>query len=394
MVKTLLAIETSCDETSIAIIRAERLNEVLQFKILSHLILSQAEMHTEYGGVYPNLARREHQNNIISLIAEALDKAELLSPNINDIKIDPSSLIFLDKEKLVIPAMIDFLASHGQPDIDAIAVTSGPGLEPALWVGINVAKTLANYWNIPLLPINHMEGHIYSVFANGNTFSIPSLNYKALALLISGGHTELVLINNLGEYQKIGQTRDDAVGEAFDKVARLLSLSYPGGPAISKLALQYNSNNCPSEDFSNKIVLPRPMLHSPDYDFSFAGLKTAVLYLINSLPKPLSEQTKSHIAHEFESAVVEVLTKKTQKAIDEYGINTLIVAGGVANNTKIRESIGALCQKMQIKILLPTKELSMDNALMISLPAMVKFFDPNFIPIEIESIKANGNWSL
>lgn len=427
MTKTILAIETSCDETSVAVLESTADNGTVSFRTLSHITLTQATMHAEYGGVYPNMARREHQLNITSIIAEALQKAGVLGVR-KDTADNIQSLNYLNREELVLAPLTDFATHHDKPAIDVIAVTTGPGLEPALWVGVNTARALADYWQIPLIPVNHMEGHILSVLARGESFEIPSIPLPALALLISGGHTELVQIDSIGTYTKIGQTRDDAIGEAFDKVARLMGLPYPGGPHISRLAAEHEQQisgsslwleggqegvamyskaprltTSPQPPSSQKgellagnpeIKLPRPMMHSGDLDFSFSGIKTAVRYLVESLPKPLSEETKQVIAHEFETAVTEVIVHKTKKAITEYGLQSLIVAGGVAANTRIRTELTKLCKKLDIQIFLPEGVLAMDNALMIAIAGALKLNDPEFTPPNLDNVVANGNWSL
>lgn len=269
-----------------------------------------------------------------------------------------------------------------KPKIDYIAVTSGPGLEPALWVGILFAEELGKKWGVPVIPVNHMEGHIYSVLFNSDE----PLEFPALALLVSGGHTELVNIRNFGSYEVVGRTRDDAVGEAFDKVARLLGLHYPGGPKISKLAeIHRQKGLVPSFEF------PRPMIHSKDLDFSFSGLKTSVLYKLKDIE--LSENTKEEYARAFEDSVIEVLIKKTKMAVEKFCPKTLIVAGGVSLNTHLRREL----QKLSIEypdliIRIPDSELTTDNAVMIGIAGYIKLqlgFKPNQ-----DKIKAEGNLLL
>ena len=311
----ILAIETSCDETAISIIKGSGQITEAKFTILTHLISSQIKLHAEWGGVVPMLAKREHLKCILPLLDQALIESKLkqtqtskLSPEIKK----QISVIFTHEEEIT-KKFIDYVENAEPPAIDAIAVTFGPGLEPALWVGINFAKALSLAWQKPLLPINHMEGHIVA-----SLLQPVKLSWPALALLISGGHTELVLIKDWFDYEIIGQTRDDAVGEAFDKVARLLDLPYPGGPEIAQLA----KNGKPGT-----YILPRPMLKTDDYDFSFSGLKTAVLYKIKD--QKLSKQQKADLALEFQSAAIEVLLAKTFKAVTNFQIKTLIVGGGV-----------------------------------------------------------------
>ena len=279
-----------------------------------------------------------------------------------------------------------------------IAVTSGPGLEPALWVGITFAEELGKKWSKPVVPVNHMEGHIWSVLFpdqtknHSNVLENLRMILPAIALLVSGGHTELVYIKDFGEYKILGRTRDDAVGEAFDKVARMLGLPYPGGPQISKLAEIHRSKNQESG-----IKFPRPMINSGDLDFSYSGLKTAVLYKLKENP----EIDKEEMARAFEDASVEVLVEKTRKAITESEdeIKTLIVGGGVSANNHLKRELEKLCAELPgVTLKMPSRALSTDNALMIGLAAYIKvkknpeILDP---PAGGQApIKAEGNLSL
>ncbi|HLP86594.1 MAG TPA: tRNA (adenosine(37)-N6)-threonylcarbamoyltransferase complex transferase subunit TsaD [Candidatus Paceibacterota bacterium] len=375
----ILAIETSCDETAIAIINAVKQGKKTQFKILGNEISSQIDIHKEYGGVFPALAKREHIKNLPIIFKKVLKQAKLKIEN-----------------------------------IDAIAVTTGPGLEPALWTGIVFAKEINDKYKIPIVPVNHMEGHIFSIFPKkGKTFIIDTNKkiFPILSLLVSGGHTELILIKDWMKYKKIGQTRDDASGEAFDKVARMLGLPYPGGPEVSRLASieRQEIAKGPSfgassrtvlrevSDFLPSIILPRPMIHSKDYDFSFSGLKTAVLYLIRDLEKKHSNilqnvGIKQMIAREFEDAVVETLVHKTIKAIKEYKIKTLIVGGGVSANKYLQEIMTKALKKnkLKTKVHFPSRELTGDNALMI---AIAGYFGIKNKKSRLP-LKANGNLQL
>jgi len=370
----ILAIETSCDETAIAIIDAEGGLENPRFSILSNLILSQVKLHAQYGGVYPTLAKREHARNLIPLLKESLTQAQLLArkdKSAVNVKVRPlqdSSTrlsTILEREPELHKQFLEFIPSIETPDIDAIAVTYGPGLEPALWVGINFAKALAQIWNKPLIPINHMEGHIFSALLKQESrkeFSISNFQFPILALLISGGHTELVLMKDWFTYELIGETRDDAVGEAFDKVARMLNLSYPGGPAIAEYAENFKPKNK-----EKTITLPRPMLHSGDYDFSFSGLKTAVLYLLKKTPH-VTEKIKQEIAYEFQEAATDILVTKTLDAARDFNAKTILVGGGVSANKRIREE---LTKKVRahlpdLKLYISPQEFTGDNALMIA----------------------------
>ncbi|MEK7556090.1 MAG: tRNA (adenosine(37)-N6)-threonylcarbamoyltransferase complex transferase subunit TsaD [Patescibacteria group bacterium] len=387
----ILAIETSCDETAISIIEATGGQKRPRFKILSDVVLSQVKLHAPYGGVFPNLAKREHSKNLVPVLAQALKEARLLKQRKGK-KHELSPAIFKKLEKLLVrePELLEqFLRSVPNwsiPKIDAIAFTNGPGLEPALWVGINFAKALSLVWGSALIPINHMEGHIFSSFIRGKEFQIANFQFPMLALLISGGHTELVLIKDWLKYKKIGQTRDDAAGEAFDKVARILGLPYPGGPEISRLALAGKKDNI--------YTLPRPMLHSGDLDFSFSGLKTAVLYLVQKIPM-LTKPIKAAIAKEFEQAVADVLVKKTLTAARAYKIKTIVLGGGVSANTKIRRDLAEMVKTelSGITLMLPERAATTDNAIMIGVAGYFRFLKGGKAKSPAR-IYAEGNLSL
>ena len=280
----ILAIETSCDETAIAILECTGDEKHAEFTVLGNALLSQVEIHREYGGVFPALAKREHAKNLVPILEAALEEAELLHEDTQVISSEVRNQVerILEREPDLGELFLDFVSESERPAIDAIVVTTGPGLEPALWVGINFAKALALLWDKPLVAINHMEGHLISglVHQKDEKMVIDNVQVPVLALLISGGHTELVLMKEWLEYQLIGATRDDAVGEAFDKVARMLDLPYPRGPEISRPSESVRT----SDVLTSKFVLPRPMMHDSTCDFSFAGLKTAVLYLLKNNP--------------------------------------------------------------------------------------------------------------
>lgn len=393
----ILAIETSCDETGISILSLLKDNKI---KLLGNALASQIDLHAQYGGVFPAMAKRAHAEKIIPLIINALEQSGFLEKN--DEKIGQENRYKIEdlceKEQEMIEPLINFFDTYKKPDLNYIAVTVGPGLEPALWVGVNTAKVLSAIWNIPIIPINHMEGHIVTAVLkeeNENVYELENLNLPSLSLLVSGGHTELVLFDG-NDYKKIGQTRDDAIGEAFDKVARMLGLPYPGGPAISKLAAINRENS----DKENNFDLPRPMMYTNDYDFSFSGIKTAVLYVIRDLTnnntRELTEQEKKKIAEEFENAVTEVLIHKTFKAIDEFGIQSLILGGGVASNSYLRESVRKKVENFErpIKIYLPKPSLATDNAVMIGMSAMWQIINNKLKIGILEEIKADGNLSL
>lgn len=395
----ILAIETSCDETAIAILDCIGDEKSAQFTVLGNALISQIEIHKEYGGVFPALAKREHAKNLVPILEAALEEAEMLREDAQIIseEIRDKIATILSREPGLSEVFFEFVSECEPPTIDAIAVTAGPGLEPALWVGINFAKALALIWNKPLVAVNHMEGHILTALAQnqGDTLKVQGVSLPLLALLISGGHTELVVMKEWLKYELIGQTRDDAVGEAFDKVARMLGLPYPGGPEISRLAEAVRQGaplaNAKGAPWQIKFTLPRPMIDSGTCDFSFAGLKTAVLYLLKDKPD-LNEKEKQHLAHEFENAVTDVLWKKTAQALDETGAKTLVIGGGVSANTHIRRTFTANIAKEYPDVVLriPAASLTTDNAIMIVLAGYYRAYRKEFATDFI----ANGNLSL
>ena len=386
----ILSIETSCDETAISIIEAVGDFPNAKYEILGDALFSQIETHSEYGGVFPALAKREHIATVLPMLEKALKDSKIeptYSPTLTE---DQTAYIheLLSREHGLADQLINFHNSYGRPSIEMIAVTSGPGLEPALWVGINFAKALAYLWDIKVVPVDHMEGHILASVFDGH--KLASLQFPALSLLVSGGHTELILMEDWGQYKKIGQTRDDAVGEAFDKVARMLGIPYPGGARIGELAEQARK-----EEISEFAKLPRPMLHSSDLDFSFSGLKTAVLYATKD--KTLTDDDKKAIARDFEDAVVEVLIKKVSKAIIEHHAESVIVGGGVSANTRLRNEISKLDASLlfpSLKIYLPNPELSTDNSIMIALAGHARMSEALTAEVFTTTIKADGNRSL
>ncbi|HEY4505921.1 MAG TPA: tRNA (adenosine(37)-N6)-threonylcarbamoyltransferase complex transferase subunit TsaD [Candidatus Paceibacterota bacterium] len=380
----ILAIETSCDETAISILEFDKTPGVLstEGRVLSHIVSSQVALHAPYGGVVPNIAKRAHQNNLVPILKQALQESGLLSPqtqHTNILKFVGMLSTILEREAALLEQAKEFLPTIANPEIDAVAVTYGPGLEPALWVGLNFAKALAMVWQKPLIPVSHMEGHIFSSLLrreiSNDQFLISNVEFPAVALLISGGHTELIKMDGLLSYELLGQTRDDAVGEAFDKVARLLGLPYPGGPQISALAekFQGSTENSQGQALGNSkglaFKLPRPMIKSDDLDFSFSGIKTAVRYMIDKLPKPVSEKQTIEISHEFEVAVTDVIVAKTKKALNQTGAQSLLVGGGVIANKRIRESLQLLTSELEVKLYLPEPWLTGDNASMIAIAA-------------------------
>ncbi len=400
----ILGIETSCDETAVCLIEAEGNfpgrtgGPSFRWKTLGNALISQAAMHAEFGGVFPNLAKREHAKNLVPLLQKTLNESGLLRHS------KPRGLAsrelsgILEREPELLAQLVPFLEQNGKPDIDAIAVTYGPGLEPALWVGVNFAKALSLVWNIPMVAVNHMEGHIilsmmgiqppYRDLRNPDMGKLAEFEFPVLALLISGGHTELVLSKEFGRYELIGQTRDDAAGEAFDKVARLLDLPYPGGPEISKLASIARESNLRSE-----IKLPRPMMREDNFYFSFSGLKTAVRKIVEAHPD-MSPDDKKKLAREFEDAVSEVLVTKTMRASEEFGVNTIVVGGGVSANKYIREQLAVACQLQTVncKLLIPPPELATDNAIMIALAGYFQALKKDFA--DSSTLRATGNLKL
>ncbi|HKZ35685.1 MAG TPA: tRNA (adenosine(37)-N6)-threonylcarbamoyltransferase complex transferase subunit TsaD [Patescibacteria group bacterium] len=317
----ILAIDTSCDETAVAVSSGR--------KILSNAIASQINIHKKYGGVVPHLAKRAHQEKIEFVYREALSRA-----------------------------------GKSQSAINALAVTIGPGLAPALEVGIDFAKNLSRKLKRPLIAVNHMEGHLLSCLANNDL-----MPKNALGLLVSGGHTELVLVKTVGSYQLLGQTLDDAAGEALDKLSKMLKLGYPGGPIIEELSTSGDAN---------AISLPIPMRQSGDLNFSFSGLKTAALNIINS--SSLTKKFTSDMAASFQKAVAISLTTKLSKAIAMYQPKAILLGGGVISNLYIRRQIRQAVKPFNLPIYLPySKKLYTDNAAMIAIPAYFKFLKKEFV---------------
>ena len=375
----ILGIETSCDETAIAIAEFPGSGSKPRIKILSNIVSSQVELHAKYGGVVPNLAKREHQRNLVPILLRALRESRIMNHESRGrIKTLNSKFLILnsilEREPELLKRFKKSVLPLKPPKIDAIAVTFGPGLAPALWVGVNFAKALAYLWGKPLIPVNHMAGHLYSALINVVTNKRPlvscnirKIQFPALALLVSGGHTELVIMQGHGKFKILGETLDDAAGEAFDKVARILGLGYPGGPALSALA----ERKLPITNEELQIRLPRPMINSKDYNFSFSGLKTAVLYLARDLGVKKTRQLRPLIAKEFQDAAVEVLVKKTLRAAKEYKVNTVLLGGGVAANRLLRKELRDAVQKElpHVACHLSFVALAGDNAIMIALAA-------------------------
>lgn len=388
----ILSIETSCDETAISLVRTEGEFPNATYEILGNALHSQIDIHAEFGGVFPQVAKREHALALVPMLISALSQAELLEEDPTDLDNTAIEKLkqALEREDGLASFLLEFLAKYSLPEINMIAVTSGPGLEPALWVGISFAKALAQVIGCPVVPVNHMEGHVLaSLYDVEIDNALAPIKFPAIALLVSGGHTEIVLMKDWGVYEKIGATRDDAVGEAFDKVARLMGLPYPGGPEIGRRAEIARKANVPPY----KEVLPRPMLHSDDFDFSFSGLKTAVRYAIDGAT--LTEDQKNALARDFEDAAIEVLLKKTQKAIDHYDAQTLIIGGGVSANNYLRSTFNEslLASHPHVEIYLPHRNLSTDNSVMIALAGHAQLATARSAGA-IQFISASGNRSL
>ncbi len=368
----ILAIETSCDETGIAYIEVKE-TKTPRVKLLGESLASQIEIHKEYGGVFPAVARREHAKIIGSLVRATLIQANVYKKTKESI--EPKKLRAIKKLLIREEAVLNFFESElytiKKPPVDYVAVTIGPGLEPALWVGISTARALGVLWDVPVIPVNHMEGHIVSVLVDKEEMKTPrggeysTTSYPVLSLLVSGGHTELVLTKKAGSYTVLGSTRDDAAGEAFDKCARMLELPYPGGPEIAKLA-----GLARKKKIESLFTLPRPMIYTKDFDFSYSGLKTSLLYALRDMKRKPTEFERLGIAREVENAIIEVLVHKTMQALKKTKATTLIVGGGVACNTYLRDLMTKTIQEKigtDIDIQFPDKTLSTDNAVMIAL---------------------------
>ncbi len=314
---TILAIESSCDETAAAVVRNGR-------EILSNVIFSQIDLHTVYGGVVPEIASRKHIEKINQVIEEALLKAGMQLR-----------------------------------DMDAIAVTYGPGLVGALLVGVSAAKAISFATGIPLVGVHHIEGHI-----SANFIENPDLEPPFVCLVVSGGHSHLVIVRDYGEYEVIGRTRDDAAGEAFDKVARAIGLGYPGGPKIDKLSKEGNPD---------AIHFPRAKLEDNAYDFSFSGLKSAVLNYLNGCQMKGEPVVEADVAASFQKAVIDVLVEHSMHAVKEFGYNKFAIAGGVASNSSLAGAFEVRCRKENIKFYRPSPIYCTDNAAMIGTAAYYEY---------------------
>lgn len=326
----ILAVETSCDETSAAVITDGR-------EILSNIISSQVPVHQKFGGVVPEIASRKHIEMVNAVVQEALTEAGTTFA-----------------------------------DLDAVAVTYGPGLVGALLVGVSAAKAFAFTLEIPLIGVNHMEGHIYA-----NFLAHPELEFPLLCLVVSGGHTDLVYIEDHGRYQIAGRTRDDAAGEAFDKVARALGLGYPGGPIIDKLAASGNPA---------AVDLPRAYLEEDSLDFSFSGLKSSVLNYLNRAAQKGEKVNQANLAASFQQAVVDVLVDKTMAAVKRYRVKNVMLAGGVAANRRLRECLEQKAGPEGSRLFYPPLDLCTDNAAMVGCAAYYKYIRGDFAPLTLNAV--------
>jgi len=387
----IISIETSCDETAVSLVIADGEFPHASYEIAGNGLWSQVDAHVQYGGVFPMVAKREHARTLVPMLLQAAEQSDLLESHPTDLsEADQVTLrALLAREEGLADALIEFCAHHSLPKIDLVAVTSGPGLEPALWVGVSFAKALAHITGAPVVPVNHMEGHILaSIYDVERDDMLSDISFPAVALLISGGHTELINMSNWGTYDKVGQTRDDAVGEAFDKVARLLGLPYPGGPQISRLAAEARKANLP--EFA---PLPRPMINSGDLDFSFSGLKTAVRYAVAD--KELTDDERAAVARDFEDAVTATLLKKTSTAVAGTSAQTLIVGGGVSANQFIKRAFEShfLTVHPDCTVYFPAPSLATDNSIMIALAGHARATSA-LSPAGAIDIRADGNKSL
>ena len=324
----ILGIETSCDETGVAIYDDKQ-------GLIANQLYSQIKLHADYGGVVPELASRDHIRKTVPLIKAALKQANLTAN-----------------------------------DIDGVAYTAGPGLIGALMVGASVGRSLADAWNVPAVAVHHMEGHLLAPMLEDNPPEFPFV-----ALLVSGGHTQLIKVTGVGEYALLGESIDDAAGEAFDKTAKLLGLDYPGGAKLSKLAEQ---------GAASRFHFPRPMTDRPGLDFSFSGLKTAAANTIHQQEQDLDEQTKADIARAFEDALVDTLLIKSRRALDQTGFNRLVIAGGVSANKTLRNKLAKLMTDRKGQVYYPRLEFCTDNGAMIAYAGMIHLKASQFAELAIE----------
>ena len=337
-----LGIESSCDESGVALVQWQGEEPP---RLVAHALYSQIDMHEAYGGVVPELASRDHIRRIVPLARQVLAQA-----------------------------------GTRLEDIDLVAYTRGPGLAGALLIGAGIGCALAAALGKPALGIHHLEGHLLSPF-----LSIDPPQFPFIALLVSGGHTQLMRVQGVGDYVLLGETIDDAAGEAFDKSAKLLGLGYPGGPALAQLAAQGDAN---------AFALPRPLLHSGDLDFSFSGLKTAVLTQVRKLGAEPGERQRADLAASTQAAIVEVLVRKSMRALRDSGLMRLVVAGGVGANTELRRQLNAACKQAQVRVHYPELHLCSDNGAMIALAGAMRVQAGRSLPERGLGFNVRPRWSL
>jgi N6-L-threonylcarbamoyladenine synthase len=348
----ILGIETSCDETAAAIIKAD--SQTGRLRVLSNIISSQIDIHKKYGGVVPEVAAREHVLNILPVVHEALSRA----------KITPQK-------------------------IRVIGVTKGPGLITSLITGTETVRALAYAWQKPIMDINHIEGHIYANFINPSA----SIKFPALILTVSGGHTILLTMNKTGKIKILGETRDDAAGEAFDKAAKMLNIGYPGGPIISHYAEKYKKSIAKNKNNQySPINLPRPMINSANFDFSFSGLKTSLLYQLQK--DPHWKRRIPEYCHEIQQAIISVLISKTIRAAQKTKVRTIMLSGGVSANTELRAQLAEAIKNKLAKtgFLVPELAYTTDNAAMIAAAAFYKLKQRQ--PISFSKLKVDAGLQL
>ena len=330
----ILGIETSCDETAASLLEGKN-NKI---KILSNIVSSQIDIHKKYNGVVPEIAAREHVLNVLPVVKEAVNEQKP----------------------------------------DAIAIATGPGLITSLMVGVETAKTLAYAWDLPIVSINHVEGHIYSCFIDNSD----KIKFPAIFLTVSGGHTMIVLMEGHGKFKTIGETVDDAAGEAFDKAAKLLGLGYPGGPLVSKEAEKFKGES--------DLEFPRPMLNKPNFNFSFSGLKTSLLYKVQKDKN--WEKRISEYCYKYQEAIVDVLVKKTMKAVKKYQVKTVCLSGGVSANKTLGAVLSEAVKKESLIFIKPEFKYTTDNAAMVACAGYFKAKRKDFI--KWDKLKANCNLEL
>jgi len=353
----ILTIETSCDETAAAVVES---NETGKVKVWGEVVASSEEMHVKTGGVVPEVAARAQMESVVPVVKEAIKMA---------MGVEEASLVKVNE--------------WVKTNIDALAVTAGPGLIGSLLVGVETAKAMALAWDKPLVPVNHLVGHLYAAWVQTNMKEAPEL--PALGLVVSGGHTDLVIMKNHQDWEYLGGTRDDAAGECLDKCARILGLPYPGGPNVAKLASEHKKGG-------KLRLLPRPLWESEELDYSFSGLKVAVGREVEKIKKEkgsVKQEDKARLAAELEEAVVESLIKKVKMALVIHQPKSLIVVGGVAANLRLRNRLNELVEGKAVKLFLPELKYCTDNAVMVGAAALF-----HYSPVSIDQVKADPSLSL